>query len=135
MEQEFQEAVHSYVVLGMEPREPEEQSVLLTVELAPLPELITSSFVVFFFNSVYILIAVPTSHSSLPFSSKSVKGLPPILFKSHYLCVCVCAHAHAWAPCVVIRGQLAGVDSHLPPCGFWELNLDCRAWQASIFTY
>lgn len=75
---------------------PEEQSVLLTVELSLLPELITSSFFLclfFFLNSVYILIAVSTSLASLPFSSKSVKGLPPF-FLNYIICVSLCVHIH-----------------------------------------
>lgn len=35
--------------------------------------------------------------------------------------------------CVKVRGQLSGMDSFLPPCGFQGLDSGCQGWVARVF--
>lgn len=47
---------------------------------------------------------------------------------THIVCVYVCV-------CVIpvqVRKQFSGVDSLLPPCGFWVLNSGCKALVVSV---
>lgn len=48
--------------------------------------------------------------------------------------ICACVHVHAChSTCVEVRGQLCGICSHHPPCGFWDLNPAWISDMAVIF--
>lgn len=49
-------------------------------------------------------------------------------------CVSFCLYLYVWARHydnihVRVRGQLPGIGSHIPPCGFPRLKLDPQVWQ------